>query len=180
MAYTALKMDEHDWRINFSGLSGTITDVDLLDYDQNTLESITDIGSSYFNVDISEYGDGSYLVKITLSDGTIDYYPIFDISDAQACYAALFKYILCNCDDPCDDCDDGIRARTHDMNSIRALIDSVKEKVYFERYQWMGIYSLSDTRQDFIEELGLMIDKLNIITDRCGLCSETDTNVTSC
>jgi len=178
MAYTLLKMDEHAWKIEYT-LPDTITDVHLLDYEQNFIEAFS-FASTYINIDLTEYGDGSYIVKIIRDSGLIDYLPIHDISSAQLCYLALFRYILCSCDDPCNDCDDGIKARVYDMNSIMSLVDSVKEMVFLEIYQFFGVYSLTDKREDMIEQIGLMIEKLNIITDRCGLCSETESNSITC
>jgi hypothetical protein len=66
------------------------------------------------------------------------------------------------------------------MNSIMGLTTAIKEMIYLEHYQHEGIYSMSTTRELQVEELGVMIEKLAIITDRCGLCDEKESNFTNC
>jgi len=179
MSYTTKKIDDHKWEIDFL-VGDPVTEVSLLDVELNLLE-ILSFEDTSVNVDLVEYGDGTYLIKFVRTSLVEEYVPIFDLTDSFACYKALFAYILCSCDDPCNDCDDGIREREYDMNSIMALMINLKEMIYLEKYQYMGIYSVNDTRESLLGEIGAMIDKLQIISDRCGLCDENSTNsITNC
>ena len=176
--YNIEKTDCNTWSIEYLYGLKTIDTVELLDYNGDLLETITP-AVNVVNVDLTEYGDGAYIVKITFTDDSISYVTLYEICEAQACYKQLVKYLLCSCNDPCDDCDDNI-SRMADLNSLLTLFEALKEMIYLERYQYLGIYTLSDTRDQMITEVGTMIEKLKIITDRCGLCDEDEDNTITC
>ena len=176
---TSTKRDCLKWDIGYAGFTKAITDVHLLDYEQNFIEALS-FSSLLIQVDLSDYGDGAYVLELFWDDNTISYVSIFDLCNAMNCYKQLFRYILCKCDDPCNDCDESIRVREYDMNSIMGLTTAIKEMIYLEQSQYAGIYSMTDTREGQVEEVGAMIDKLSIITDRCGLCSGGQSNFVNC
>lgn len=176
--YTVTKTDCNEWEIEYLYGTKTFDTVLLLDYNGDTLETLTPDGYT-INVDLTNYGDGAYIVKITYTDDSIAYVTIYEICEAQACYKQLVKYLLCSCNDPCDDCDDNL-SRMADLNSLLTLFEALKEMIYLERYQYLGVYDLTDTRDEMVTEIGTMIDKLIIITDRCGLCDEDDDNTITC
>jgi len=160
----------------------TVTSAILQDYSGNTLESYS-ISETTLDIDLTTYGDGVYVFHIEYTYSAIDYEieePIYDMCDAYDCYTALFKYNLCACDDPCDDCDEDLMARKYDEDTIRMLISQIEKMVFLDKYRYLGVYDVSIEREDFIEEVGTMVDKLKIITDRCGLCDELDTNIIDC
>lgn len=176
--YNVTKTDCNEHEIEYLYGTKTFDTVLLLDYNGDTLETLTPDGYT-INVDLSDYGDGAYIVKITYTDDSIAYITLYEICEAQACYKLLVKYLLCSCNDPCDDCEDN-SARMADLNSLLTLFEALKEMIYLERYQYLGVYTLSDTRDAMVTEVGTMIEKLKIITDRCGLCDEDDDNTITC
>ncbi len=171
-------MTAHTWKIQGTKLPGLITDAILLDYELNELETVAITGTTIM-VDVNEYGDGAYVLKVIIGE-TIYYVPFFDLSDANRCYAMLYKYILCKCDNPCNDCDEGLKARMYDMNSILTLTSSIIEMMCLEKYQYLGLFSMDQTRGNMVDILGSEIEKLKIITDRCGLCKEGESNCLDC
>lgn len=179
MAYTQKKVADHQWVIEYTDGGDPITDVYLLDHQLETLQALS-FDDDEIDVGLDDYGDGVYVIKVIKTSTTIEYVSVVDFSDAYACYKALFKYIICSCDDPCNECDEDLRAREYDMNSIMALVEVLKEMIYLERSQYYGIYSMDNRRSEMYDEMGVMIDKLRIITERCGLCDEGSSNVIDC
>jgi len=178
--FTVTKDECHQWTISIT--ANSISSASLLDYSMDEIVELTTSTTSV-SVNLDDYGDGAYIVKVIYTDNVdtfTAYIPIFDLCDAYDCYINLFKYNLCKCSDPCDDCDEDLTSRKYDEESIRILIDQIKQMIYLDKYQYIGIYSIDTTRNDMIEDIGSMIDKLKIITDRCGLCDETMTNEIDC
>lgn len=178
-AYTLTKTDCNTWEVEYLFTSTTVSSARLLNYDSDLLETLTPAGNT-IGIDLSLYGDGAYILEVTLSDASIIYIVIYEICDAQSCYKALLKYLICSCGDPCDDCDEGNAVRQRDLNSLMTLMEALKEMIYLEKYQNLGIYTMDDSREAQVAEVGVMIDKLAIITDRCGLCDDTTDNVITC
>ena len=177
------KLSCHSWRVR-NNSTKAISSVNLLKYDDTLLATL--IGSDTVLVDIEAYGDGMYIVQIILDNGnnteSMVEYPLVDFCDAYDCYVSLFKHWLCSCSDPCasgSDCDETLQTKLDDMNAIRELISSIMLMVQFNASQNMGVYGILDSSEDFIVEIGMMIEKLNIITSRCGLCDD-ESLITTC
>jgi hypothetical protein len=179
MAYERKKIDDHYWVVEYSEGGNPITECFLLDAGMNRMAPLPFDGSRV-DVDLVEHGDGMYMVQIRRQSGAVAYVVIADFSDAYSCYKALFRFILCRCDDPCQECDEDMRSRMYDMNSIMALVETLREMVLLEQAQYAGIYSMGSARRNMVDEMGAMFDKLHIITDRCGLCSGDETNCIDC
>jgi hypothetical protein len=179
MAYTRKKTDDHYWVVEYDEVGNPILDCFLLDAGMNRLKPLP-FDSSRVDVDLVGYGDGMYVIQVRRQSGAVAYVVIADFSDAYSCYKALFRYILCRCSDPCQDCDEDMKARMYDMNSIMALVETLREMVLLEKAQYAGIYSMSVARRSMVDEMGAMMDKLHVITSRCGLCSGSETNCIEC
>ena len=182
-AFILSKLTCHGWSVQIN-INCTITAVDLINYDGTILiAGILPVGNT-IPIDLTDYGDGSYTVQIGYDDPQIQAsfvvtIPILDVCDANACYTKLFKYVLCKCDDPCDDCED-LTAKRHDLLIIRELVTSINQMVNLEKSQFIGLYPLSTSQTDLLTDIGQMIDKLKIVTDRCGLCGGSDTLTLTC
>ena len=188
-AFTLSKQDCLSWLVSIN-IDCTVARVRLLNYDGSILEDNIAVTGTTVNVDLSAYGDGSYTVEIAyitqVQQGldipdywTIVSIPILEVCNANACYTKLFKYVLCKCDDPCNDCED-LKAKWHDLHTIRELITSINNMVYLERSQFIGLYPITTSQADLLSDIGQMIDKLKLVTDRCGLCGKGDSNNVTC
>ena len=177
-SFVLTKTDCLKWNIHVN-LSCTVARVRLINYDGTVLYESTDITDKDIPIDLTEWGDGSYQVEIAYVTGQgqmlvpLDwifvYIPILEVCQANACYVKLFKYTICHCDNPCDDCDE-LKAKLHDMYMIRELITTINQMVNLDRSQFIGIYPITTSQSDLLSDIGQMIDKLKMITDRCGLC----------
>ena len=186
-SFVLTKTDCLKWSITVN-LNCTIARVRLLNYDGTLLLQQDSPVSTPIVIDLTPWGDGSYQVEIAyvISIGNLQvplnwifvYIPILEVCQANACYVKLFKYTLCKCDDPCDDCDE-LKSRLHDMRMIRELVTTINQMVNLDRSQFIGIYPISTTQADLLTDIGQMIDKLKLITDRCGLCG-CDNNEIDC
>jgi hypothetical protein len=171
------------WLVQIN-INCTIYSADLINYDGTVLiAGIVPVGNT-IPIDLTAYGDGSYTIQIVYSvpagrsPALTVTIPILEVCNANACYTKLFKYTLCKCDDPCDDCEDH-KAKRHDMQIIRELVTSINQMVNLERSQFMGLYPITTSQSDLLSDIGMAIDKLKIVTDRCGLCgSDTTLDVT--
>ena len=187
-AFVLTKMDCQLWDITVN-ISCTIVSTKILNYDGTVLTTSLAVDGTTIHVDLTPYGDGSYLVEVAyvLSQGNISiptYWltvaiPILETCKANACYTKLFKYVLCKCDDPCDPCED-MTAKKHDLQIIRELITSINQMVNLQRSQYVGLYPISTSESDLLTDIGQMIDKLKIVTDRCGLCGGSSTLDITC
>lgn len=180
------RTDCHQWTVSDNTGGYTIGDITFTKYDGTSLDTTLSFASNELTINLDDYdegGDGVYLLDIEYNDGLTDItaeFVIYDLCDAKTCYDNLFKYIYCKCNDPCDDgCEDvnDMDSRMYDMTLIFGLINTIEQKVYVDRFQYIGVLSISDERNDFILEVGVALDKLKLVTDRCGLCSDEDTNV---
>ena len=180
--FTIAKTDCHEWTITSNLAVDIPMTIELLDVDYSSVDDSLTFSGSEALIDLDDYdsgGDGAYLVKIVYTVSAIEntiYLPIYEFCDAEDCYMQLFQYILCHCSDPCDDCDDDYATRKYDLDMIGHALFQIKQYVYLDKYQYMGIMNINDTRQDLIDTISLMIDKLSIIVDRCGLCDDDDDN----
>ena len=189
-AFTLTKPSCLNWLVTIN-VNCTIARVRLINYDQTVLVDNLIVVGNTIPIDLSTYGDGSYTVEIAYvlpsnnNNINIPTYwlivtiPILEVCNANACYTKLFKYVLCKCDDPCDDCED-LTAKRHDLQVIRELVTSINNMVSLERSQFIGLYPISTSQTDLLADIGQMIDKLKIVTDRCGLCGKRDTLNMNC
>lgn len=187
-AFVLTKQACESWQVDIN-INCTIITVTLYDYDGTLLVgNIPPLGTS-IPIDLSAFEDGSYTLQITyVLDGldptiqtnwVVIAIPILEVCNANACYTKLFKYTLCKCDNPCDPCED-VTAKQKDMLTIRELITSINQMVNLQKSQYVGLYPITQSESDLLSDIGQMIDKLKIVTDRCGLCSASEDLTTNC
>ena len=165
----------HSWRVR-NNSPVPIVSVNLLDYKRTILVSYE--GSEEVAIDLEPYGDGFFIVQVIYDDTFVEY-AILDFCDAYTCYEGLFKHSLCGSDDPCSansDCDGANSVANQDMNSIREIITTLTMMAKFNLSQQMGIFGVVDNYEDFIITVGMLINKLKVITDRCGICNDETLN----
>lgn len=187
--FTLTKTDCHQWKITADDISnvGTVslyTYMDVLLDDELVFDSVTlelAINLEIYDEAVVGNGDGAFYVKIsaltysTPLPPTLAILCIYDFCDAEYCYKALFKYILCKCVDPCDeDCIElyNIEQKRLDLELIYALYTTVERMVFFEKYKYYGLYTVDTSRKTLMSQIGRAIKKLAIVVDRCGMCSD--------
>jgi hypothetical protein len=188
-AFVLSKQDCEKWDVAIN-INCTVARMRLYDYDGTMLTDDFSVDGTTVHIDLSPYGDGSYTFEIAYilpSGGDIGIpanwlivqIPILEVCNANACYTKLFKYTICKCDNPCDPCED-LTAKQRDMLLIRELVTSINQMVNLQRSQYIGIYPITKSESDLLTDIGQMIDKLKLVTDRCGLCGRTDDNTITC
>lgn len=179
---------DHTWRLTDGSAGATIGQIRLIKYDSTVLDtSLTFEGALTLDIDLSTYedgGDGVYIIEIyDDAKNLLARLPIFDFTDTRACYLIAFKYMICKCQDPCDaDCieREKIDQRRDDLIRIHALYNEIVMQVYVDRYQYMGIMSVDDERSEFINSVAKSVELIKEVVDRCGLCTENESNVIDC
>lgn len=184
--FTIQKTDDHTWELedNSDG-SVDVVGVYLKDYEGNLIEELTFSGEK---VTITLESDGMYYVQIDYEVGSITtiasyMLTIADLTDMQACGIKLVKYVYCKCSDPCDsNCNEyeAVNKRRTELNNMITLYFAILGLVNTERLQFMGVLNISQDRLDYVHDIGAMIEKLNVISERCALCSDLDTNDVTC
>ncbi len=132
-------------------------------------------------------GDGVYKVTVsnTLSTTEVVGY-IFDLCDTRTCREKLVKDLFCSCDDPCagTEC-----AETAERDNKRYLIQRVmlmwselEAAVFTYRFQFLGIPTHTAERDAKIQDIALLVEKLQDVAATCGVCNDGDTEseCTSC
>lgn len=192
--YNLQKDDCHEWTIlDRSGSDVTVTEVRLSKYDGTLLDDELEFTDSECAINLESYDggdDGVYLVEVwgtESGDSEAEIKAtliIFDMCDAEECYKQLFRYVICKCNDPCNDTDCNeqydISERRYDMNMIWGLYTMISNYVFVDKWKNMGILTIGQDRLDFIMQVGRMIDKLKVVADRCGMCSDDATNDITC
>jgi hypothetical protein len=178
--FTLSKTGCHTWKLSTDDAMTTAyiklyTYMDVLLNDELVFNS-----SNECSIDLDIYdggGDGAYYIQLTSTDirPVYTYLCIYDFCDAENCYKALFKYVLCKCTDPCDeDCIEKyqLEQKRLDLELIFALYTDIERNVYNERYKYYGITSINDSRRTLMSQIGRAITKLSVVVDRCGMCSD--------
>ena len=182
-AFVLTKQDCESWQVEIN-INCTLINAELIDYDGTVLVSNIAPSGTIIPIDLSSFGDGSYTVKITYDDPisqvtTWVMIPILEVCNANACYDLLFKYVLCKCDDPCDPCEN-LYTKWHDLLLIRELVTSINQMVDLQHSQFVGLYPITQSEGDLLTDIGQMIDKLKLVTDRCGLCTDAENLTLNC
>lgn len=134
------------------------------------------IGTTSFDVDISVEGDATFVFKFEETGVETYQYVVYEISALEACRNSMTQNILQLCDDGClDDCFNTNQAEEvslrHELNKLILLYSAVLSKINVESLSYLGIYTIDDTRQAYINEIGDLIEKINSIVESCGNCS---------
>jgi len=119
--------------------------------------------------------DGVYVFDIS----QVEYHVIYDWCDLQTCVVNLIQYILCTADDPCTEhCDPAAKSKLRryrdELNLINGLYWPLYAYIHTDKMKYIGVFTEPDSdRLEHIELVGDMITKLNLITDRCGVCDDS-------
>ena len=115
---------------------------------------------------------------------------IFELCKYFDCYFGLIKKILCTDYDPCcNACDEATIKETENfrftLNKMQALINVLQMKTYYDNIHYRSTLNVSDNRIIELNEIQDIINSLDDIIVRCGLCAgATDNDVvnpcTSC
>ena len=128
--------------------SGFVIDsISLLDWNGTLVKELVMSGTSC-NIDLDE--DGLYQLYIEYNNGDTTTLTILDLCDAEACYLKNFKKILCMC----KGCDN--QKEVEEINTIMHLILSIR--------------NISELPDYETTDIGLFLEKLNLIINRCGVC----------
>jgi hypothetical protein len=139
------------------------------------------------NVDLTNNNDGMYLVYLIWNESVIDgdetiwtryskIIPIYKTCAMEACMNKLIKAVLCMCD--CGDlfpCEPEKEAQyRYEINKLIAIIQPVQQMMMLRVAMDGQVipYDLSLLNKYY--DLGLMIKKMNLMIDRCGLCNEEE------
>jgi len=171
--------EEHKFVVSDNSGGATINSAKLYDIRDSVIESLT------FSSNLASFTTTNNFcgyVYILYDDSEIALLPVIDMIYAKDCGIELTKYIMCACSDPCDeDCyeDDYIKQKRTELLNLNSLLFAINGFIYTDRIKYMGIVSYNSERKDFISKIGEMIEQLNVITERCGLCSSSESNITT-
>lgn len=188
MNWTQTKTACHQHHIQgIHGGTETISSVKLYRYDDvlldDELEFVATTNLIYdLTVNLEDYDDGddgAYYLEVVYNDGTdhTSIFCIYDLCDAETCYNRLFKYLMCRCQDPCDDeCDKkyDLEKKRVELMMLYGLYTTIERLVYYDRSVNYSIYTMTSTRNTFFSQIGRMMDKLKVVSARCGACSDSD------
>lgn len=154
------KTGDHQFTITWLS-TGTISAFSLRDYNGVVVEY--DSGLAVTELDFVLTQDGVYYVEMGLSDGSTHYAEIYDFTDTEKCYLDLMKSILCDCID-CHDCPGKNYERALNYANTYSLLRDI---VYADQSQLIGLISTDVLRQKYIKSIGLLVDKLRILSNEC-------------
>jgi len=164
--FALTKTGDHIYSIIYNGIVYEMESWKLYDY-KNVLIGEWEPNDSTRQIQVVTPEDGVYYVQIELTDGTTQYVEIYDFTDAEACFFNLVKNVLCECVD-CNDCPDASYKRMLTFLNLYVLIRDI---VYADRAVNYGLLSNDTLRTDWLTSLGMLIDKLAIMTSEC-ICPE--------
>lgn len=189
--FTLEKQSCHNWKITNDD-EKTIASVKLYTYLDVLLDDELEFDAQdECNINLEDYEDGDdgvFYVQIyyVLEDEKkiqMRTVCIYDLCDAENCYKALFKYVLCKCNDPCDaDCNElyDMETKRQDLELIFALYTTLEQMVYYEKTRYYNIYTVDTSRKSFISQVGRMIEKLGVVVNRCGMCTDETVEDITC
>jgi len=176
--YTLSKTTCYEYELSFAASAVTKT-ITITKYDGTAIDGWSNIsitaGETTANIDIATWGDGVYIMTIEEA-GEDDYnIVIYELCTVLACGTSLLDNLFQADVDPCcDDCDDDITEtmwkQRHDLNSMIYYLGYLFAYINVESITYIGYGDVGTTRQGYINRIGDYIDKLLVITDRCGEC----------
>ena len=192
--YVLEKQSCHNWRLSDkSGATVTVSEIKLSTYAGLLLDDELTFADGVCDVNLKVYtggDDGVYYLEVwgQESGDTENQLKakliIYDFCNAWKCYKELFRFVLCKCVNPCQttDCDEqhNIVERKYDLDMILGLLGIIEKYVYYDKWKYIGVLSVQEDRNDYVSQVGQMIDKLKIVVNRCGKCGSTETNDITC
>jgi hypothetical protein len=152
--------------------------VRVLDYEQNLLIS-TSIpeGVGYVDIDLSDTGDGVYIVEIEDEYDIAHYDVIYEFCSLENCVWFTIDKILCSndpCQEICNPCSPEVIYRQEKdrltLNKLIATFGSLMAHIHIERIKYMGIFTLDLERQAFVTKIAMELIKIKKLTIQCGMC----------
>jgi len=157
-----------------------------------------DIGSSTINIILPE--DGIYNISVTNNLSTVVIsFPLYDLCDLVYCLRHMILEVLCNDDNPCDECGSSIapvefplhhhrehklpnnyrkmtsEQRRGELNKVIALGSQLLAQVKYQELTSIGInYPNSQIHLKMVR-INSIFERINAIIARCGHCKGTTT-----
>ena len=177
--FTLEKQSCHNWKL-YNDDVVTVVSVRLYTYLDVLLDDELAFTNDELTINLEDYeggDDGAYYIEIRhgstkIIRSTVCFY---DLCSAENCYKSLFKFVLCKCEDPCDEsCEElyNMEQKRLDPELIFALYTSLEQMIYYERSIYYGVYTVSTSRKSLMSQIGRMIEKLNVVVNRCGACDD--------
>lgn len=154
------KTDDHKFTIEWLG-QGYIVHYALRDHNGILIEE-GDVNGVEIDFIISK--DGVYYVELQMDDRSFQYVEIYDFTDTEKCYLVLMKSVLCDCAD-CNDCPDKNYERA--LNYANTYL-TLRDIVYSDQSQLIGLTSTDTLRAEYIAAIGLLVEKLRILSSECA------------
>ncbi len=120
-------------------------------------------------------------------------YVVYGICNIESCWKALYDKIMCKPIDPCcQSCDpeekEEIENFRYTLNMINALWFNLMSYIELEQGIYMHMYNIysingeviDPVRMNFIQHIADTIEKINELTNRCGDCNGTQSNISNC
>lgn len=132
-------------------------------------------------LDMSSYDDGMYLVYLIYTEsidgepvGKALIMPLYKTCAMEECMDKLIKSILCMCDCPDgNDCDPEFEAQyRYELNKLFSILAPVQQLMMLRLAMDGQVLNFDTDLLQKYYDLGLMIKKMNLMIDRCGLCNE--------
>jgi len=185
--YSITKTDCHKYLIqdNANPASGKIDTVTVSNLDGSYVATYTIDFSTSMSVEVTLPEDGVYTVTITdnlTSNSFQDV--IFDLCDLLVCSKKLILDIFCNEKDPCcKECDqkriNAMKLQRAEVNKLIALTGTLLAYINRQKINYMGIFTIDQTRSLDLTMIMDIFTKINTITDRCGECKKAMPSATS-
>lgn len=130
-----------------------------------------------YNLNLSMKDDGLYLAYLIWIEGEekkAKIIPIYKTCAMEDCIEKMIRMVLCMCD--CGEgnpCEPELEAQyRYELNKLMAIITPVRELMMLRAATDGQVIPFDLELLDKYCDLGLMIKKMNIMIDRCGLCDD--------
>jgi hypothetical protein len=143
---------------------------------------------AYTCTEITLPEEGVYVLGTGTSSTCMPYqYVIFELCKYYDCYFGLIKKILCDDFDPCCTTCDSATIRNNEifrltLNKMTGLINALQIKTFYDNVHYGNIMSIPANRLTELAEIADILNMLNDIIVRCGLCNGAQSNevITPC
>lgn len=167
--YTIDKQEEGIFKVSFEA-SASVRTLNVTTFNGTSVETYTlAIGATEQVVDLSDLGDNVYIFTI-LEVEDIYSYVIYELSELETIYKEMAFEVLKN-DNELTDCNNvkEICCR-HELNKLNAYMGIVLGGMHAESLRYLGVYTIDETRQDFINKIGDYLDKISTIIENYESC----------
>ena len=164
-----LKIANHSFEIRWLGTGSSVSYVA-----KNYKGGIVEEGNITSNlIEFRPTVDGVYYLEILIDTGVLHYAEVYDFTDTEKCYLDLMKNVLCKCVD-CNDCPGPEYDRALNYANTYLLLRDV---VYADQSVSVGLTSTEILRTQYINIIGMLIDKLVLMSSNCSCSDSDDINV---